>query len=452
MFESFVITLREGVEAALIIGLLLAYLTKTNRAALKGPVLWGFATAVGASVALAVVVRLLEIDPEKYEGAILAVSALLVVSMVIWMHRHGRRLKAEIEQKVETLSSAPGPAQKFWLFLFAFLMVGREGVETVLFLSAASLSTQGTLTIIGGLAGIAIAILLGVALVKGSLRIDLRKFFGVTAVMLLIFAVQLLAGAFHEFIEQKQLIVARPDQVMAVLGPLVRNSAIFIIALLALPFALIAWSALRAPACPPMAADNPAEARKQRALHASERTWRLAFSTLAIVVVAAIGTNFVYASRGLELTPTTLLEPREGAVRVALSSVKEGELARFGIFSVDRVVRFIIYRGADGPRTAFDACLICFDKGYVQQGEHLICLNCLAEIFAPTIGLEGGCNPIPLTSTTQGDEIVVRVSDLEAGRNYFEALPEGVCKGCGMVFKITRPNQTACDMPECQGK
>jgi len=453
MLEAFVITLREGVEAALVVCLLLAYLAKTGRPDLKRPVLWGFAAAVAASIALGASFRIFEIDHENetVEGVLFLVSAVFVLSMAVWMHLHGRKLKKEIEAKVDAIAARPTGGQKFGLFAFTFLMVGREGFETVFFLAASTLSSQAVMTIIGGLAGIATALFLGVSFLKGSLRIDLRKFFAVTTLMLVLFAAQLLAGAFHEFVEAGVLTLGDTARYMAVVGPLVRNSTLFIIAVILLPFALVAWHALTAPA-PATAAANPAEERKQRALGARERAWRFGFAALAIVAIVSLGARHVYASRDLALSPTTMLEPRDGVVRVSLAPLKENEMGRYGVRSVDRVVRFLVYRTKDGAMTAFDACLLCKDKGYVQSDTQLTCLNCLAEINVATLEMGGGCNPIPLAKAVEGGEVIVKVSDLEAKRDFFVALPEAECPGCRMKFKIERPGPRTCGMKECEGK
>lgn len=451
MFEAFVITLREGVEAALVVCVLLAYLDKTDRPALRRPVLWGFAAAVGASAGIGALLLALRVDPENetLEGILFLVSAVFVASMAIWMWRHARTMKREIEARVERLAATP--AASAGLFLFTFLMVGREGVETVLFLAATTLSSEAVWTLLGGLAGIGVAIALGVSFFRGSRRIDLRRFFGVTTAMLLVFVVQLLVGAFHEFLEAGVIRPADPAAAMAVVGPLVRQSALFILAIIALPFALVAWQALRPPEPAPPAA-NPAEERKERAMTRSERTGRAAFSLLAVVAILAIGGRFLYARRGLELSPTAMLEARDGAVRVDAAGLPEAQLARYGLLSDDRVIRFLAYRVGDDVRTVFDACAICQDQGYVQQGESLICRNCLAEIYAPTLGFEGGCNPIPLRSAREGPFVVVRLSDLEARRDAFAKLPEGRCAHCGMTIKLVSPSQTTCDMPECRAQ
>ncbi|MGH7149641.1 MAG: FTR1 family protein, partial [Planctomycetota bacterium] len=108
MFEAFVIALREGAEAALVVGLLLACLARTGRTALRRAVYGGLAAAAAASLLLALLLSRLGLDPENeaVEGMLLLVSALLVGSLVLWMARHGRRLKGEVERRVEAVASS----------------------------------------------------------------------------------------------------------------------------------------------------------------------------------------------------------------------------------------------------------------------------------------------------------------------------------------------------------
>src|SRR6185437_1145930 len=140
MIEALVITLREGVEAALIVGITLAYLSKILRPELRRVVY----AALGAAF----------------------------VCMIWFMGRAARKLKGEIEGKVGSLASS---GRSFGLFLFVFLMVLREGVETVLILSAVSLNSTELMSFIGTLIGVLLAIVFGVMFVKGSVRINLQR-------------------------------------------------------------------------------------------------------------------------------------------------------------------------------------------------------------------------------------------------------------------------------------
>ncbi|MCI0589724.1 MAG: Fe-S-containing protein [Planctomycetes bacterium] len=441
MFEAFVIALREGAEAALVVGLLLAALARSGRTSLKGAVYAGLAAAAAASLLLALLLSRLGVDPENeaLEGLLLLASAILVGSLVLWMVRHGRRLKGEIERRVEALAPVQaGRGARLGIFLLSFLLVGREGVELVLFLGAAAVRADGAPALLGGLSGLALAVGLGIAFVRGSLRVDLRRFFRVTTAMLLVFAVELLALAFHEFVEAGWIRPRDPGAYMRFVGPLVRNRALFLAAMILLPFAILLAGARPAPASAPAEA-NAAEARKLRAQARLERFWRRGFAGLALLALGTLGVHAAASSRGLELTPPVLVAARDGEVRVPLAGLEERRLHRFGLALGDRTVRFLLWKSGEEARVALDACRLCRDEGYVQRGEHLVCRNCAAEIYPPTLGMEGGCNPLPLRFRVEEGEARVRIEDLEAGKEWFapsgSAEPELECSICGMRFR-----------------
>src|ERR1051325_3580339 len=182
MFSALVVTLREGVEAALIVGITLVYLAKIGRADLRRTVYYALVAALFGSIAGAVALSYAPINQDKVEGWVMLVAAVFVVSMVIFMMRTARKLKGEIESKVGSLATDGG--SKWGLFAFVFLMVFREGIETVAILAGVSLNSTELMSFLGTLLGVALAVVFGVMFVKGSVRIDLRKFFKVTTVIL----------------------------------------------------------------------------------------------------------------------------------------------------------------------------------------------------------------------------------------------------------------------------
>jgi len=205
MVTALVITLREGIEAALIVGIVLAYLTKVGRRDLKRIAYMGLAAAVGGSVALAIVLRIVGVDAENpyLEGVILAVAGLFVVTMVIWMRRAARGLKSSMEDRLGTITSAErGKAIGWGLFGFTFFMVLREGVEMVLFLKAAAVGSEASpAAFAGAFIGLALAVTFAVLFVRGSVYVNLPRFFRYTSLALLILGVKLLLGSAHEFAE-----------------------------------------------------------------------------------------------------------------------------------------------------------------------------------------------------------------------------------------------------------
>ncbi len=200
---AFIITLRETIEAALIIGILLAYLTKTQNEELKREVWKGTGIAIALSILGAVLFEILlegfEGTAETvFEGSVMILAAGVLTWMIIWMFHNAKYLKLELETKVKATISGTNP---YGLMLLAFVAVFREGVETVLFLAGIRSSTERFAVLTGSIVGISIAIILAVQLVRGTVRLDLRQFFNVTSVILILFAAGLFSQGVHEFQE-----------------------------------------------------------------------------------------------------------------------------------------------------------------------------------------------------------------------------------------------------------
>src|SRR5947208_8850986 len=191
MLQAFMITLREGVEAALIVGITLAYLGKIGRNDLRKSVYAALGGAFVGSIGAAVIISRLKLNQDIFEGWVMLIAAAFVVTMIIFMMKTGRKMKGEIEGKIGLLA---GNDAWIGLFLFVFLMVLREGVETVLILSAVSLNSSELLSFIGTSAGVVVAVAFGVMFVKGSVKVNLQKFFKVTTVILFFVAAQILVS------------------------------------------------------------------------------------------------------------------------------------------------------------------------------------------------------------------------------------------------------------------
>lgn len=250
MFESGVVTLREGVEVALVIGVLLAYLRRTGRDAYTRYVLLGLGAAVLASLFGAVVIHRYGLDPENpvVEGSVMFVAAGLVTSLLVWMWRTGRSVKRRLEQRLDTLvGEAPTTSIQqraaLGVFAFAFLMVLREGIETVLFLAALSGTVGGSplYNALGGGTGLLLATLFGILLVRGSLHINLRRFFNVTGLVLLILVAKLVAGGLHEFLEVGILPASAWLEEAVEIFTHKTTSLLILGLLIALPAACMAW-------------------------------------------------------------------------------------------------------------------------------------------------------------------------------------------------------------------
>jgi high-affinity iron transporter len=424
MFEALIVSLREGVEAALVVGIIAAFLRREGAARYLGAVWTGIVAAVAASLLLGVALRRLTVNEEVLEGILYLAAAVVVGSVMFWMWRHGKALSGEMKGSLaRILARERGGSIAAGIFLFTFVTVFREGVETVLFLSALSLTSSGLQTLLGVLAGLAAAFTFGVLFVRGSLRIDLARFFKVTGIALAIFLVQLLVNGYHELAEAGWMPANQAS--MAAIGPLVKNELFFILAVLALPLLMLLVPGRTSP---PAAAAGGAAARLERAAAARQAGARLWGGALGIAIVAALSLGFVYSRPPAALSAATpLAVDAGGAVRVPVAGFQGTRLQRFVVEVGGVAVRFIAVP-LDDPRrpgtaiaTAFDACEICGARGYYQEGGNVTCLHCGSAIYPPSIGQHGGCNPVPLPSRREGGQLVIQAADLAKGAPLFAA-------------------------------
>ncbi len=203
MAAAALIALREGLEAALIVGIVLGYLRRIGYLEGRRSVWLGVFAAALASVSVAVVIQLIGMElegraEEIFEGATMFLAVGVLTWMIFWMHYQARLIKTSLERNVQ---EAVETGTKWGLILVAFIAVFREGVETVLFLSAATFASEGQGTLIGAALGLTAAILIGFLIYASTARLNIRLFFNITSVLLLLFAAGLLANGIHEFQE-----------------------------------------------------------------------------------------------------------------------------------------------------------------------------------------------------------------------------------------------------------
>jgi FTR1 family protein len=420
MFQSLVITLREGVEASLIVGIVLGCLKKTGHQRWNRIVAWGVFAAILASLGAAYFVHRLELGEDQYEGWLMLLGAVFVASMVGWMWRAGKRMKQEIETKLSDLSTAPSRTAAAGLFLFVFLMVFREGIETVLFLAAVSLRTSELLNFMGGLIGLGLAIGLGITFFKGSVKVDLRRFFAVTSLVLFVVAAQLLVSGVHELSEAQVLPSSRRE--MAWIGPIVNNDAFFFVVIVALALFLIIAQRIQSGGRhgQDLGAWPAPERRKFLAQQQHERFWKISGAGASLLVIVLICSQFIYSRTAHAMTPPERVPLLNGEVQIPTAQLTDHKLHRYSVAVGGTEVRIIaILDASDTVRAALDACAICGSQGYYQEGKNVICRNCAAAVYVPTIGLAGGCNPIHIDYRVEGDAIRVAESALTDAAKYF---------------------------------
>lgn len=210
MLPTFLLSLREGLEAALIIGIVLGTVNKIHRKDLAPSVWLGALSAIVVSILTAVILTTFGMSLEEeaemiFEGITMLIAAGILTWMIFWMSKQARFLKNELEDGV---SKAAASAGKRAVFMLAFMAVVREGVELAIFITAAffagdpSQVMNNTIqTLAGTILGLGTAALLGYTIFATTVRLDLRKFFQVTGILLILFAAGLVAHGVHEFNE-----------------------------------------------------------------------------------------------------------------------------------------------------------------------------------------------------------------------------------------------------------
>lgn len=409
MLSAFLIALREGVEAALVVGIVLVYLARTGRSQLSRFVWGGVAAAVALSLAVAVALDRFNISEDGFEGLMYLVAAFFVVTMVFWMNRVAKHLRKDIEDKVEKYAARDGSSAGWGIGLFVFLMVLREGAELALILRAVEMSTEGLQTWIGTIAGIIAAVAVGLFFFKGTLKVPLHRFFAVTSTILILVAIQLTVTGLHELSEARWIPSSKTE--MAVLGPIVRNDLFFFIFIFGAVVLMIfrEWQSLSHKKSV-TAVTNDAERRLLEAQNRRQRRWMIAAASVSLAVILALTADFIYAKVNAAPPQARPVEAVNNLVRIPVAEVQDGTLHLFTLTANGQSIRFLVIKKPNGYGTALDACLICGADGYRQDGQNVICRHCASAIYIPSIGQKGGCNPIGFASQVQGDDIVIDVS------------------------------------------
>ncbi len=411
MLAAFLIALREGVEAALVVGIILVYLSRTGRAYLARFAWYGVAAATALSLGIAIALQQWRISEDGFEGLMYLLAAFFVVTMIVWMNRVARHLKKDIEQKVESYAVLAGRAAGLGIFLFVFLMVVREGVELALILRAVEMSTEGLQTWIGTILGIAAAVAVGVFFFKGTLRVPLHRFFAVTSAILMLVAFQLLLTGLHELSEARWLPSSKQE--MALIGPIVRNELFFFVFVFGAAMLLILreWQSASHEKSAKAAAGD-AERRLLESQNRRARRWMMASTIACLTVILVLTADFIYTRANSAPPVSRAIAAVGNEVRVPLSEIQDANLHLFTVDVGGQTLRFMIIKKPNGYGTALDACRICGAEGYRQDGQNVVCRHCGSAIYVPSIGEQGGCNPVGVPARVDGGELVMDVSSL----------------------------------------
>lgn len=205
MVQTLLISFREGMEAFLIIAISLVYLSQTNRRELIPAVHSGVAVALMLSAVFGVALARIGALSPFWEGAMALIAAASVIYCTVHMMKMGKFMKKEITDGFSKAANQSSIRSWLMAFLFSAFMVGREGVETATMIASLSQRAESSRMAIGAVIGVILAALLAWAWVKFGRRVNLQRFFQLTAVFMVVFAIQLVFYAFHEFTETASL-------------------------------------------------------------------------------------------------------------------------------------------------------------------------------------------------------------------------------------------------------
>ncbi|HLG60139.1 MAG TPA: FTR1 family protein [Vicinamibacterales bacterium] len=244
MLQAFIITLREGLEAFLIVAISLAYLRKTGRPQLVSAVHWGIGVAMLLSIGAAMLFQRAN-NQALWEGVLALTAAVLVSSLIVHMWRHAKRMKKDIERHLESSALKVGTKALIGVFLFTLLMITREGMETALLMGTLLFQESGTNILAGAVAGTICAAFVAWLWSRYGHRVNLALFFQVTALFLAVFVLQLLIYGFHELTEANIFPYSEPlHWATEPYGPDGRYGQFLSYLLLALPLAWLAFAGL----------------------------------------------------------------------------------------------------------------------------------------------------------------------------------------------------------------
>ncbi len=247
MLQMLVFTLREGIEAFLIVAIAATYLKKTGRSVLLPAVWWATGAAVLLSAVLGVFLAEVAVQP-IWEAVLALVAALLVISMVVYMLKHAKRLRGEMGVRLEAAALSPGMGAWIGVFLLVLLMITREGMEMAFIAATLARQAESVPLFWGALIGIGLAAALAWAWSRHGHRVNLALFFQVTSIFLIMFALQLCVYAFHEATEANVLPIDNPYWHIATepYGPEGEYGALLTYALVLIPLAWLGYAAMHA--------------------------------------------------------------------------------------------------------------------------------------------------------------------------------------------------------------
>jgi high-affinity iron transporter len=224
-------------------------------------------------------------------------------------------------------------------------------------------------------------------------------------------AFQLALTGLHELSEARWLPSSKTE--MAILGPIVRNELFFFVFIFGAAALLVLreWQSAKHDKSR-RETMNDAEKRLLESQNRRQRHWMMAAAIASLTVILVLTADFIYARANSAPPAARPIEAAGNVVSVPLSEVQDGSMHLFTVNAGGQSLRFMIIRKPNGWGVALDACRICGAEGYRQDGQNVICRHCASAIYIPSIGDQGGCNPIGVPSHLGGGDLVIDISSL----------------------------------------
>jgi uncharacterized membrane protein len=236
-------------------------------------------------------------------------------------------------------------------------------------------------------------------------------------VILFFVAAQLIVSGLHELSENGVLPSSKEE--MAIIGPIVSNDLFFFITILALAGLMVLFEVKRRE--PGTLFASPAEKRKATWSARRERLWMASVYATSFVFILLVTAEFIYAKSVSALSPATEVTFVNGQVSIPLKEVYDGDLHRFSAKENGATVRFWLYQKPDGKiATVLDACEICGAVGFYKSSHGVVCKNCAAPINTQSVGVPGGCNPVPLKAEFTSEAVIIQETDIAAKSRLFQ--------------------------------
>ncbi|NOU82192.1 DUF2318 domain-containing protein [Paenibacillus sp. LMG 31459] len=420
MLKATAITLSNGFEIALIISVLMVWLRHTGNSRFSKWIYSG--TAASAVIGWAVLYLLKWSGPKKesFTGWTMAVSFIMEIALLIWIIRE-RKLHARKNNEALLLWSRGGVRTVFICLTTVCLTVLPvmrilQFPSNIFIQTYSVVNTELILKFTGGLLGMVCSLMFGLSFVRSTRTLSARS--SVAGSVLLLAAMML-----NQLFTVAQILFARgvfplTPVTMKILIPVINNMDKYLYVLLAASFIWTVTVLLSFIRRQEKLSEtwNPAVQRKFKARVRNDKRWLAAIATLMVLVPALLSVEAVLANQTIELSPAEPVTPDASQhIVIPQASVNDRNLHRFGYTAADgTIVRFIIIRKSETMYgIGFDACKICGSSGYYQKGNKVICRKCDVIMNIPTIGFEGGCNPIPLAYHMDKGNLVIASSDLE---------------------------------------